>query len=288
MSHRKTVTEKTLTANRLNAKRSTGPRTVRGKNYSKFNAVKAGLFANHMVIPSCDGDCYEDDDPEEQFSRLIEALQEEYKPEGPSEAFCVAVIAECIWKQRRLSRSEKRFVVAEVGLDTIPPGPPTRVDQLFYELSVLEDAQKEIATTGTLSPATYKTVLYPLELARTDVLRPRWLQPKDDSTPSEVKLDDQFVASLDEAKTKLGARLIFAAGDKKLRDYAAARALPGEVEMDQLLRYDRALQKKFDWALQKLLESQQRRRKAQAPASVQVSSEPSACTRRLDRSRRKR
>ena len=40
MSHRKTVTEKTLTANRLNAQRSTGPRTQRGKNYSKFNAVK--------------------------------------------------------------------------------------------------------------------------------------------------------------------------------------------------------------------------------------------------------
>ena len=43
--------------------------------------------------------------------------------------------------------------------------------------------------------------------------------------------------------------------------------------MDQILRYDRALQKKFDWALQKLLESQQRRRKAQAPVSVQVSGE---------------
>lgn len=111
-------------------------------------------------------------------------------------------------------------------------------------------------------------MLYPLELARTGVLRPRWLQPKDDSTPSEVKLDDQFVASLDEAKTKLGDRLIFAAGDKKIRDYAAARALPGEVEMDQLLRYDRALQKKIDWAQQKLLESQQRRRKAQPAASV--------------------
>ena len=112
MGRTRTVTEKTLTANRLNAKRSTGPRTQRGKNYSKFNAVKIGLFANHVVIPSCDGGYYEDDDPEEQFSKLIEALREEYKPEGPSEAFWVALMAECMWKQRRVSRSEKGFVVA--------------------------------------------------------------------------------------------------------------------------------------------------------------------------------
>ena len=40
---KKTLTQKTLAANRLNAKRSTGPRTERGKNYSKFNAVKIGV-----------------------------------------------------------------------------------------------------------------------------------------------------------------------------------------------------------------------------------------------------
>jgi hypothetical protein len=36
---KKTLTEKTLAANRLNAKHSTGPRTEQGKNNSKFNAV---------------------------------------------------------------------------------------------------------------------------------------------------------------------------------------------------------------------------------------------------------
>ena len=49
---------------------------------------------------------------------------------------------------------------------------------------------------------------------------------------------------------------------KKEDDYHAAHALPQEDDLDQILRYDRALQKKFDWALQKLLESQQRRQKA--------------------------
>jgi hypothetical protein len=82
MSHRKTVTEKTLTANRLNAKRSTGPRTKLGKNTSKFNAVKTGLFAEHVVIPICEGS-------EEQFAQLLADLKQEFRPEGPLEELYV-------------------------------------------------------------------------------------------------------------------------------------------------------------------------------------------------------
>ena len=73
---KKTLTEKKLAANRLNAKRSTGPRTERGKNTSKFNAVKAGLFAKQVVIPLCDGE-----GSEEQFARLLAELQQEFQPE---------------------------------------------------------------------------------------------------------------------------------------------------------------------------------------------------------------
>jgi len=40
------------------------------------------------------------------------------------------------------------------------------------------------------------------------------------------------------------------------------------LTLDQILRYDKALQKKFDWAHQKLLESQQRRQKAQTPRGL--------------------
>jgi hypothetical protein len=43
--------------------------------------------------------------------------------------------------------------------------------------------------------------------------------------------------------------------------------------MNKTFRYETAAQKKFDWALQKLVESQQGRRKAQAPVSVQLLSD---------------
>jgi hypothetical protein len=49
-------------------------------------------------------------------------------------------------------------------------------------------------------------------------------------------------------------------------DYYAMDALPSELALNKILQYETVAQKKFDWALQKLLESQQRRRKVQVPS----------------------
>jgi hypothetical protein len=38
--------------------------------------------------------------------------------------------------------------------------------------------------------------------------------------------------------------------------------------VNDILRYEAAAEKRFDWALQKLLESQERRKKAQATVNV--------------------
>ena len=77
------------------------------------------------------------------------------------------------------------------------------MSQLVYGISVLETALKEIETTRALPPATYEEGLRFLDLVRTVVLKAPRLETKNDSSPNEVKLDDQFVASLEEAKAKL-------------------------------------------------------------------------------------
>jgi hypothetical protein len=56
MTCHKAVTKNKLEANRKNSKRSTGPRSQRGKNIAKFNAVTLGLCAKQVVIEICDGD----------------------------------------------------------------------------------------------------------------------------------------------------------------------------------------------------------------------------------------
>ena len=78
------------------------PRTERGKKASRFNAVRTGLFAKHVVIPVCDGDR-----SGEQFPKLLADLQQEFHPEGPSEEFWVVQMAECMWRLRRATWAEK-------------------------------------------------------------------------------------------------------------------------------------------------------------------------------------
>lgn len=161
MRCRKTVTEKALTANRLNAKRSTGPRTGRGKNTSKFNAVRTGLFAKHVVIPVCDGDgCGK------QFTELLADVQQEFRPEGAFEEFCVVQIAECMWKLRRATRAERGSVRDFLMWEQDPPNAYKGARPYLQALSTLEKAKEEIRTTGTLSPTSLDAVFSILGLTR--------------------------------------------------------------------------------------------------------------------------
>jgi len=41
---------KQIAANRQNARRSTGPKTAKGKAVAKMNAVKHGILARHVVL----------------------------------------------------------------------------------------------------------------------------------------------------------------------------------------------------------------------------------------------
>jgi len=60
-----------MEANRDNAQKSTGPKTVQGKSYSSRNAMKHGLFSKELVIT--DGPQKED---REKFELLLEDLIE--------------------------------------------------------------------------------------------------------------------------------------------------------------------------------------------------------------------
>ncbi len=89
---------KQVAANRRNAMRSTGPRTPKGKEVSKFNATKHGLRASEIVIPG-------QQDPLE-FEALLQELWEDWMPEGRTEISLVTEIAIAQWRLRRAHRAE--------------------------------------------------------------------------------------------------------------------------------------------------------------------------------------
>jgi hypothetical protein len=95
------VSDRKLQANRRNALRSTGPKTVRGKRNAARNAVKHGVLAREVVITAGDGK----ENPEE-FQTLVASLWKSYQPVGAVEELLVQTIATCYWRKSRALRAE--------------------------------------------------------------------------------------------------------------------------------------------------------------------------------------
>jgi hypothetical protein len=107
------VTARQQTANRLNATRSTGPRTPAGKTRAKHNAVAHGLRAVSPVLPGEDPAAWE---------AFCAAVRAELNPAGPLEAEVANRVATLAWRLRRVTAFE---VAAAVGPpDPLPDTPP--------------------------------------------------------------------------------------------------------------------------------------------------------------------
>lgn len=103
---RPTLTPELLAANRANAKRSTGPRTERGKKRVRFNAVRHGrrtqLFQECLLVNGYDPSLF--DQFLEQFCGLFptEYLQSANRVERMAQAWCWQELQ--LWNLRRRAR----------------------------------------------------------------------------------------------------------------------------------------------------------------------------------------
>jgi hypothetical protein len=91
------TSERQRTANRANARRSTGPRTPNGKMAVRLNALGHGLFARDVVLPEEDADAFED---------LWNQVRANLSPVGPIEEFLVDCVVNAMWRLRRSARAE--------------------------------------------------------------------------------------------------------------------------------------------------------------------------------------
>ena len=80
-------------ANRLNALRSTGPRTESGKQRSSLNALRHGLTAATAVLPTEDAAAFESH--RRQF-------MDEYQPATPTETQLVQELVDTSWRLNRI------------------------------------------------------------------------------------------------------------------------------------------------------------------------------------------
>src|ERR1035437_7068359 len=86
-----------ITANRANAQKFIGPRSVEGKSASRFNALKHSIDAATVVIPG--------EDPAD-YDALAAHYLHEYRPQSASESFHVDTMLRADWHKRRLQNVE--------------------------------------------------------------------------------------------------------------------------------------------------------------------------------------
>src|SRR4051812_13714768 len=86
-----------LAANRRNAKKSTGPKTVEGKRRCSRNAVTHGIFCNDLVLAG---------ESQAVFDSLRNNLLMELSPQTLVELMICDRIVAAQWKLRRLNTAE--------------------------------------------------------------------------------------------------------------------------------------------------------------------------------------
>jgi hypothetical protein len=94
-----------IEANRRNAEKSSGPRSVKGKSVSRFNALKSGIYAQAQVIPGEDA---------EELEALAASYQDDFLPETGPEWFLVDSMLRADWQMRRLQKIETRLWEQEI------------------------------------------------------------------------------------------------------------------------------------------------------------------------------
>jgi hypothetical protein len=141
---RSTATRRQVTANRRNALRSTGPRTLEGKQIAARNAIKHGLTSTSVLLPG--------DDPAE-YQRFATGIRIYWSPFGEQEKFLMQIIIDSAWVRLRFSKIEAgvlRFLLS----DDVEPG-------------VLADASNRVLETlsryGTTKERTLTRAMRDLE-----------------------------------------------------------------------------------------------------------------------------
>jgi hypothetical protein len=93
-------TDQQVEANRLNAQKSTGPKTPEGKAAVRLNAVKFGLHAATLVLKG---------ESEEEFHDLFDSFVAQYQPVTATEQALLVQLAMAAWRLRRLVHMESGY-----------------------------------------------------------------------------------------------------------------------------------------------------------------------------------
>jgi len=106
------ATEAQIIANRRNAQKSTGPRTIQGRAAVSQNAVKHGLLTRQDVITS---------ESQADFDLYRERMLAELAPSSPMESMLAERIVTLSWRLKRTGRIQNQVIDALNADNTSDP-----------------------------------------------------------------------------------------------------------------------------------------------------------------------
>src|SRR5210317_1408877 len=104
------ATKAQIKANKANSKKSTGPRTAKGKKAVSKNAVKHGFFTREEVVR---------DEDQAAFDLYREAMLDEMAPVGVMESSLAERIVSLAWRLRRAERMQDQALKIQIKSDML-------------------------------------------------------------------------------------------------------------------------------------------------------------------------
>jgi hypothetical protein len=128
------ATESQIKANQQNAKKSTGPKTVEGKQRSSMNAMTHGIFAQIPILPGED---------RENLTALADAITQTYKPQDAMEVILVERIIVASFRQIRLREVEAAHIKINMSEERLLDSVITSLQVPFFERFTFNDLSPE-------------------------------------------------------------------------------------------------------------------------------------------------
>ena len=141
------ISPRKLEANRKNALKSTGPKTVTGKRFSSRNALKHGLLSRDLVIRDGAGK-----ESVEEFQQLLAELIGEHRPQGRTELSLVETVAVCDWRFRRALHAEAAEIASGQSCDVDFVLPPPHITDMIlrYQTTIYRQKMQALQLLGEL------------------------------------------------------------------------------------------------------------------------------------------
>ncbi len=123
-----------ILANQENAKKSTGPKTVEGKQRSSMNAMTHGIFAQIPILPGED---------RELLNAIADGINQTYKPRDAMEAILVERITVASFRQIRLREAEAAHIKINMSEERLLDSVISSLHIPFFERFSFSDLSPE-------------------------------------------------------------------------------------------------------------------------------------------------